>query len=47
MRWSELMSEYDFDISYVKGTMNNVAYALHIFSMLPLKTNLQEKILKL
>ena len=45
------MSEYDFDISYVKGTMSKVEDALsrrpHIFSMLPLKTNLREKISKL
>ena len=45
------MSEYDFEISYIKGTMNKVADALiqrpHIFSIVPLKTNLWEKILKL
>ena len=43
-RWSELMSEYDFDISYVKVTINKVVDALslrpYIFSMLPLKRNL-------
>jgi len=50
-RWSELMSEYDFEILYIKGTMNKVADALsrrpRIFSLVPLKTNLREKILKL
>ena len=49
--WSELLSEYDFEISYIKGTMNRVADALirrpRIFSVLPLQTNLREKILKL
>ena len=48
-RWSELLSEYDFEITYIKGTMNQVADALsrrpHIFSVLPLQTNLREKIL--
>jgi hypothetical protein len=43
-RWSELLSEYDFDISYIKGTINRVVDALshrpHIFSIFPLKTNL-------
>jgi hypothetical protein len=50
-RWSELLSEYDFDITYIKGTVNRVADALIrrpcIFSVLPLQTNLREKILSL
>jgi hypothetical protein len=50
-RWSELLSEYDFEISYIKGTVNRVADALsrrpRIFSVLPLQTNLREKILTL
>ena len=45
------MSEYYFEISYIKGTMNKVADALsrrpRIFSLVPSKTNLWEKILKL
>jgi hypothetical protein len=27
-RWSELLSEYDFEITYIKGTVNRVADAL-------------------
>jgi hypothetical protein len=27
-RWSELLSKYDFEISYIKGTVNRVADAL-------------------
>jgi hypothetical protein len=50
-RWSELLSEYDFEITYIKGTVNRVADALsrrpHIFLVLPLQTNLREKILTL
>jgi hypothetical protein len=46
-----LLSEYNFKITYIKGTMNRVANALsripHIFSVLPLQTNLHEKILTL
>jgi hypothetical protein len=49
--WSELLSEYDFEITYIKGMMNRVADALsqrpHIFSVIPLKTNLRENILAL
>jgi hypothetical protein len=49
--WSELLSEYDFKITYIKGTVNRVADALsqrpRIFSVLPLQTNLREKILTL
>ena len=48
-RWSEFLSEYDFEITYIKGTVNRVADALsrrpHILSVLPLQTNLREKIL--
>jgi hypothetical protein len=48
-RWSELLSECDFEITYIQGTMNRVADALsgkpHIFSVIPLHTNIQEKIL--
>jgi hypothetical protein len=49
--WSELLSEYEFEIFYIKGTVNRVADALsqrpRIFSVLPLQTNLREKILTL
>jgi hypothetical protein len=49
--WLELLSEYDFEITYIKGTVNQVADALRwrprIFSVLPLQTNLHEKILTL
>jgi hypothetical protein len=50
-RWLELLSEYDFDITYLKGTVNRVADAMSqrpcIFSALPLQTNLHEKIVNL
>jgi hypothetical protein len=50
-RWSELLSEYDFDITYIKGKMNRVVDALsqrpHIFSVIPLQTNLRKNILTL
>ena len=49
--WSELLSEYDFGITYIKGTVNRLADALSrrpcVFSVLPLLTNLHEKILTL
>jgi hypothetical protein len=49
-RW-DFLSEYDFHITYIKGTINKLADALsqrpHIFSVISLKTNLQEKILAL
>jgi hypothetical protein len=49
--WSEFLREYDFEITYIKGTVNRVADALsqrpHNFSVLPLQTNLREKILTL
>jgi hypothetical protein len=42
--WSKLLSKYDFEISYIKGTMNRVADALsqrpRIFSVLPLHMNI-------
>jgi hypothetical protein len=45
------LSEYEFEITYIKGTMNRVEDALswrpHIFSVLPLQTNLCENILTL
>jgi hypothetical protein len=48
-RWSILLGEYDFDITYIKGTMNRVEDALsqipHIFLVILLQTNLREKIL--
>ena len=47
----ELLSEYDFEITYIKGTVNRVANGLSrrpcIFLVLPLQTNLREKILTL
>jgi hypothetical protein len=50
-RWSELLSEYDFEITYIKGTMNRVDDALsrrpRIFSVMPLQMNLCENILTL
>jgi hypothetical protein len=50
-RWSKLLSEYDFDITYIKGTMNRVSDALsqrpRIFSVMPVQTNLSENILTL
>jgi hypothetical protein len=49
--WSEFLSEYDFEITYIKGTMNKVADALsqrpHIFLVMPLQMNLRENILTL
>jgi hypothetical protein len=46
--WLELLSEYKFEITYIKGTMNTVTNALsqrpHIFSVIPLHTNLRENI---
>jgi hypothetical protein len=46
-----LLSEYDFEITYIKGTVNRVADALsrrsHIFAALPLQENLRENILTL
>jgi hypothetical protein len=47
--WSELLSEYNFKITYIKGTMNRVVDALsqrpRIFSVIPLQMNLRENIL--
>jgi len=49
--WSELLSEYDFEILYIKGTINKVADVLSrrpcIFSVISLTTNLWENILTL
>jgi hypothetical protein len=46
-----MLSEYDFEITYIKGMVNRVADDLsqrsHIFSVLPLQTNLRENILTL
>jgi hypothetical protein len=44
------MSEYDFGILYIKGKENVVADALsrrpRVFSLIPLKVNLREHVLK-
>jgi hypothetical protein len=49
--WSKLLSEYDFEITYIKGTMNKVVDALswrpHMFLVMPLQMNLRENILNL
>jgi hypothetical protein len=43
------MSEIDFGISYIKGKENVVVDALsrkpHVFSLVPLKVNLRERVL--
>jgi hypothetical protein len=43
------MSEYDFGISYIKGKDNVVVDALswrpRVFSLVPLKVNLRERVL--
>jgi hypothetical protein len=48
-RWSEFMSECDFDISYINGKENLFVDALsrrpHVFSLVPLKVNLRERVL--
>jgi hypothetical protein len=45
--WLELLSEYDFEITYIKGIVNRVVDALSrrqcIFSVLPLQMNLRER----
>jgi hypothetical protein len=50
-RWSKLLSEYDFKITYIKGIVKRVADALserpRIFWVMPLQTNLRENILTL
>jgi hypothetical protein len=47
--WSKLFCEYEFEITYIKGMMNRVEYALiqrpRIFSVITLKTNIRENIL--
>jgi hypothetical protein len=47
--WPELLSEYDFEIPYIKGIMNRVADALsrrpHIFLVIHLQTDIHEMIL--
>ena len=49
-RWLELLSEYDFHISYIKGTLNKVADAFtqrrQIFLVIPLKIHLWERIMR-
>ena len=49
-RWSEFMSEYDFEISYIKGKENVVADELsrrpRTLSLVALKVNLRERILE-
>ena len=48
-RWSEFMSEYNFGISYIKGKESVVVDALIrrpcVFSLVPLKVNLRERVL--
>jgi len=48
--WSELLIEYDFDITYINGTLNKVADALsrrpRIFLVIALKIYLWEHILR-
>jgi hypothetical protein len=50
-RWSELLSKYDFEITYIKGIVNTMVDALRwrpcIFSVLPLHMNLHENIITL
>ena len=50
-RWLELLSEYGFEITSIKRTINRVADALSqrpcIFLVIPHKTNLRENILAL
>ena len=47
-RWSELLSEYDFKISYIKGKENKVADALsrrpHISAISTIQVNLYDRI---
>jgi hypothetical protein len=49
--WSEFLREYEFNITYIKGTMNKVVDALSrrpdIFLVMPLHMNLREKIITL
>jgi hypothetical protein len=49
--WSKLLSEYDFKITYIKGTVKKVDDVFIqrpcIFSVMPLQMNLHENILTL
>jgi hypothetical protein len=49
--WSELLNKYNFEISYIKGTINRVVNVLiwrpHVFSVIPLQTNLRETIISI
>jgi hypothetical protein len=48
-RWSELLSKYNFKITYIKGIVKIMADALSqrpcIFSVIPLQMNIRERIL--
>jgi hypothetical protein len=51
-QWSKILSEYDFDIAYFKGNLNNIVVDTlsrrpHMFFIFLLKTNLREHILGL
>ena len=49
-QWSEFMSDYDFGIAYIKGKYNYVVDSLsrklRLFSLVPLKVNLRERVLE-
>jgi hypothetical protein len=49
MHWLELLNKYDFDITYIKKTVNIFVDVLvsrpFIFSVIPLKTNLRENMI--
>lgn len=49
-QWSEFMSVYDFEISYIKGKKNVVVDTLskrpQTFSLVALKVNLRERVLE-
>jgi hypothetical protein len=48
-RWSELLIEYDLEISFLKGTMNREADVLsqrsRICLVIPLQTNVRDEVL--
>ena len=48
-RWKEFMSEYDFVISHIKGKENvvvdSLSRRLRLFSLVPLKVDLKERVL--